>query len=68
MDDEILILEMAQMLLQQLGHDVLLAKDGEEAIELYSKAAGNQEPGGNRHHGPYGPKRHGWKRGGISPS
>ncbi|MFP3983596.1 MAG: PAS domain S-box protein [Desulfurivibrionaceae bacterium] len=37
MDDEALIREMSKSMLERLGHEVLLVKDGTEAIQLYRK-------------------------------
>ncbi|HSH14191.1 MAG TPA: ATP-binding protein, partial [Desulfurivibrionaceae bacterium] len=44
MDDEEMIREVAKAMLTHLGHEVLLVKDGEEAINLYqeSMAAGRK--------------------------
>jgi len=36
-DDEAMILEVGQMMLENLGYHVLIARSGEEAIDLYSK-------------------------------
>ena len=36
-DDEQLVLEVGTRMLQYLGHDVLEARDGQEAIDLYKK-------------------------------
>lgn len=36
MDDEVMILKMTQQMLTILGHEVLLAQNGHEAIELYN--------------------------------
>jgi PAS domain S-box-containing protein len=44
MDDEELILELAEVLLRQLGYDVVQAKDGHEAIECYRQAQATAQP------------------------
>lgn len=38
MDDEEMILELAQVLLEDMGYQVMTARDGKEAIELYKTA------------------------------
>jgi nitrogen-specific signal transduction histidine kinase/CheY-like chemotaxis protein len=38
-DDEKMIIDVGQELLQELGYDVLTAKSGQEAIEIYSQQA-----------------------------
>ncbi len=38
-DDESFIREIGQTILEHLGHEVVLAKDGEEAIELYERVS-----------------------------
>lgn len=44
MDDENLILELADTLLRRLGYDVVQARDGKEAIELFREAHCSGEP------------------------
>jgi len=43
MDDDQLIRELASEALSALGYEVILANDGEEAIELYKKAKSSSE-------------------------
>lgn len=44
MDDEEAIREVVEAILQQMGHEVELAKDGEMAIEVYERAKGVSHP------------------------
>jgi CheY-like chemotaxis protein len=44
MDDEAMILKVAREMLEFLGFDVRTAASGEEALELYSRAAGDGHP------------------------
>ncbi len=44
MDDEEVIRDVAAQMLQQLGYDVITAKDGVEAIALYKKEMENNSP------------------------
>lgn len=44
MDDEALIREATSALLEYLGYDYVMAKDGEEAIEQYQAALQNNHP------------------------
>ncbi len=44
MDDEELILNLAEKMLGYLGHEVLKASDGREAIELYKKQLYSKKP------------------------
>ena len=37
MDDETMVRDVAKQMLEQLGHEVVLAKNGDEAIKLYKK-------------------------------
>ncbi len=37
MDDDPFVLEIAKQMLDYLGHEVLLAKDGEEAIKIFKE-------------------------------
>ncbi len=37
MDDETIVLDVAKQMLEQLGHEVVLAKNGDETIKLYKK-------------------------------
>ncbi len=41
MDDEEIIRDVAEQMLEQLGYDVLSAKDGVEAIEIYKREMNN---------------------------
>ena len=43
MDDEQMIREIAGQMLRKLGYEVEFARDGEEAIKLYSKAKESRE-------------------------
>jgi CheY-like chemotaxis protein len=44
MDDEETVREVVRQMLQETGHEVACAKDGEEAIELYFKAKMSADP------------------------
>ncbi|MCX8069610.1 MAG: response regulator, partial [Thermodesulfovibrionales bacterium] len=44
MDDDQNVFEIAKELLQKAGMEVIHAKDGQEAIDLYSKALNSDEP------------------------
>ncbi|MFC1669160.1 PAS domain S-box protein [Spirochaetota bacterium] len=44
MDDEKMILDVGERMLSRMGFDVVKAKNGEEAIELYKKSKTNGEP------------------------
>ena len=44
MDDEDMVLDISSRMLEKLGHDYELAKDGEEAIECYVKASNDGSP------------------------
>lgn len=44
MDDEAIVRSLAEAVLEELGYDVELSKDGNEAIELYKKARGSDHP------------------------
>ncbi len=44
MDDETLILNVAVGILNELGYEVAVARDGKEAIEAYQKAEREQQP------------------------
>ncbi|WP_163336399.1 ATP-binding protein [Desulfopila sp. IMCC35008] len=44
MDDEEQVRLVAEAILKQMGHRVILAKDGEEALWLYKKQIRDQEP------------------------
>ena len=44
MDDEEMLRDLAQMMLQRLGHEVETVKDGDEAIEAYKKQKDSGEP------------------------
>jgi len=44
MDDEEDILEVAQIMLKNLGYDVVTTKNGKEALELYGSALTNNHP------------------------
>ncbi len=44
MDDEEIVSDIASQLLDYLGYEVELAKDGQEAIELYGKQILEQTP------------------------
>ena len=37
MDDEAMVSQVAQQMLEQLGHEVVLVKDGQEALDSYHK-------------------------------
>jgi CheY-like chemotaxis protein len=41
MDDEEIIRDVAEQMLEQLGYDVISAKDGAEAIEIYKRELDN---------------------------
>ena len=41
MDDEEMVRSVCKMMLAQMGHEVALSKNGEEALELYQEAAQN---------------------------
>lgn len=43
MDDEELVCEMAKEMLTRSGHEVLLAKDGAEAVQVYNKYLNTDE-------------------------
>ncbi len=38
MDDEEMVRQVAEAMFQQMGHDVMLARDGDEALQLYEEA------------------------------
>lgn len=44
MDDEEQIRIIAQAMLRQMGHEVILAEDGSEALELYKKKMNAEDP------------------------
>ena len=44
MDDDRMLSEMAVDMLEMLGYEAELAKDGAEAIEIYDKAKGSEKP------------------------
>ena len=44
MDDEEMVRDIAKAILVMLGHDVILAADGEEAVELYKKERNSGQP------------------------
>ena len=44
MDDEKMVRDVADALLKEVGYEVVLAKDGEEAINLYQQAKESQRP------------------------
>ncbi len=44
MDDESLIRELVRQMLVYLGHEVLLAKDGEEAVEVFNRQIKKDRP------------------------
>jgi PAS domain S-box-containing protein len=44
MDDDEMICKMARRMLERRGHDVVLARDGLEAIEVYKKHLGSSKP------------------------
>lgn len=44
MDDEKMVRDVADALLKEVGYEVVLAKDGEEAIKLYQQAKESQSP------------------------
>ena len=44
MDDEHLILNLAEKMLEHLGHEVFKAKDGKEAIVIYKEHLQNNQP------------------------
>jgi PAS domain S-box-containing protein len=43
MDDEKMIRNMAREMLRELGHEAVLARDGQEAVHLYGKAFGTEK-------------------------
>ncbi|OQY58428.1 MAG: hypothetical protein B6245_11950 [Desulfobacteraceae bacterium 4572_88] len=44
MDDEELVIDVADQMLRQLGYDTEFSKNGEEAIEIYKKAMKSDQP------------------------
>lgn len=44
MDDEKIIIEVVKAMLNKIGHDVIMAQNGEEAIHLFSKAFDSETP------------------------
>lgn len=44
MDDEEMVRDLARKMLDETGHDALLAKDGGEAVQLYQDALDNETP------------------------
>jgi two-component system cell cycle sensor histidine kinase/response regulator CckA len=44
MDDEELVRDIARAMLTQMGHEVLLAKDGLQAVQLYEREMTNDTP------------------------
>ena len=44
MDDEEMIRKVVKLMLLELGYQVELAKDGDEAIELYHRAMDSDQP------------------------
>ena len=44
MDDEELVRNILQAMLYQIGHEVLLVKDGKEAVWIYKEAIENDTP------------------------
>ena len=44
MDDEDLVRDMSQAMLKSMGHEVVLARDGDEALSLYEKALQSGPP------------------------
>lgn len=44
MDDEEMVRDIAKAILVMLGHDVILATNGEEAVELYKKERNSGQP------------------------
>ena len=46
MDDEEMILDIANQMLAHLGYEIELARDGTEAVELYAKAMKSRQPFG----------------------
>jgi PAS domain S-box-containing protein len=44
MDDEKMVRDIAKAILVMLGHDVILAANGEEAVELYKKESDSGKP------------------------
>ena len=45
MDDEEMVRDIAKAILVMLGHDVILAANGDEAVELYKKECDSGKPG-----------------------
>lgn len=44
MDDEEMVRDIAQAMIDRLGHEVVLAQDGTEALELYKEQSDSGEP------------------------
>ena len=44
MDDDVMVLKTARLILQRLGFDVALAADGKEAVALYQQHLGTDYP------------------------
>ncbi|MFH2046267.1 MAG: response regulator [Pseudomonadota bacterium] len=44
MDDEKIIIDVVKAMLNKIGHDVVLAQNGEEAIHLFNKAFDSAAP------------------------
>jgi two-component system cell cycle sensor histidine kinase/response regulator CckA len=44
MDDEALVRNVVQTMLKKVGHDILLVKDGMEALQVYREAMANDIP------------------------
>jgi CheY-like chemotaxis protein len=44
MDDEKMLRDLTQAMLNDMGHDTFLARDGVEAIEVYKQAMDNNTP------------------------
>ena len=44
MDDEELVRNVAESMLEALGHDVILTSDGDEAIQFYREMMGSDNP------------------------
>jgi PAS domain S-box-containing protein len=44
MDDEEIVRDIAESMLTSMGHEVMLAKEGQEAVELYRRESENGEP------------------------
>ena len=44
MDDEKMIREITEIMFKHLGHEVFLAKNGEETLKIYKKAMENNTP------------------------